>query len=384
MSFDFATAARIIFGNGKIVQLGDLGKECGTRPFILTGSGKSDPEKIFNLIRNIPQDFTEWKVTGEPTIADIENAVALARREKCDYVIGYGGGSVLDSGKAVAIMLTNPGEILDYLEGVGRNQPLTRPAVPCVAIPTTAGTGSEVTRNAVLTVPEKHVKVSMRSPLMLPRIALVDPLLTCTLPADVTAYTGMDALTQVLEPFVSIKSNELTDMLCREGIRRAARSLKHAFVDGNDPQAREDMSFTSLLGGLSLANAGLGMVHGFAGVIGGMFNAHHGAICASLLPAVMEINVNALKEREPDSPKIARYDEIARIFSMEGLPKISIAWTYLQELSEDLKIPRLREMGIAKNDFEAIIAASQKASSTKGNPIVLTTWELRRILDMAY
>jgi alcohol dehydrogenase class IV len=384
MSFDFSTAGRIIFGRETVKQLCNLGNECGQKPIILTGSGKAGVERILLMIESIPQEYTHWIVNGEPTVDDIQKAVKLARNEKCDYVIGFGGGSVLDSGKAVAIMLKNRGHVLSYLEGVGKNKPIMNPSVPYIAIPTTSGTGSEVTRNAVLTVPESRIKVSMRSPLMIPKIALVDPILTCSLPPDITAYTGMDALTQVIEPIVSIKRNELTEIIGKEGIKRVAKSLKKAFENGDNHNAREDMSFASLMGGISLANAGLGMVHGFAGVIGGMFNAHHGAICASLLPAVVEINIKAMLSREPENDALNRYKEIACIFSGKDETELKTTWEFLGQLSHDLIIPHLHELGIKKSDFSSIIAAAKNASSTKGNPIHLTDEELILILEQSY
>lgn len=384
MSFDFSSASRILFGKGFLNKLPELGKENGRKPFVVTGSGKANADLLFDQINKIPQDYIKWVVKGEPAIEDIRRAVDIARRENCDYVIGFGGGSVVDSGKAIAAMLTNSGEIIDYLEGVGKNLPIKNLSAPFIAIPTTSGTGSEVTRNAVLSVPEKKVKVSMRSPLMIPKIALIDPLLTCSLSPEVTAYTGMDALTQVIEPYVSMKRNGFTDIFCMEGIKMAAKSLIRAYHDGNDTDAREDMSWVSLLGGLSLANAGLGMVHGFAGPIGGMFHAPHGAICASLLPAVVEMNIKALLIREPKNEALERYSEIASILSGKENVEISDAWMYLRNLISDLKIPGLRDYGIKKIHFDEIIGSAQNASSTKGNPIALNKEELISILEMAY
>ena len=230
-------------------------------------------------------------------------------------MIGLGGGSAIDAAKAIAALAANGGDPLDYLEVVGRGRSLTQPSLPCIAIPTTAGTGAEVTRNAVLASPEHGIKASLRSATMLPRLALVDPELTYSLPAAVTASTGLDALTQLIEPFTSSKANPLTDALCREGMMRAARSLRTAYEDGRDAAAREDMALASLFGGLALANAGLGVVHGFAGPVGGTFHAPHGAVCAAFLPHVMAVNARALRTRQPGSAALARYDEIARILT---------------------------------------------------------------------
>jgi len=306
-----------------------------------------------------------------------------ARESDCDLVIGFGGGSVLDGGKAIAALLTNGGDPLDYLEVIGRGQPLSQPSAPYIAIPTTAGTGAEVTRNAVLASPEHQVKVSLRSPLMLPRLALVDPELTHSLPPEVTASTGLDALTQVMEPYVSNRANPLTDALCREGMRRAARSLHRAYEQSDDAAAREDMALTSLFGGLALANAKLGAVHGFAGPIGGMFPAPHGAVCARLLPHVMAVNVRALQERSPGSEALRRYDEIARILTgnEEATADDGVAW--VQELCQALQVPSLASYGMTPADLTVVIEKASVASSMQGNPIQLTPDEMREILTQA-
>ena len=235
----------------------------------------------------------------------VRQGVELARREQCDLVIAFGGGSAIDAGKAIAALLANGGELTDYLEVIGKGQPLRHPSVPFIAVPTTAGTGSEVTRNAVLASAEHQVKVSMRSPLMLPRLAVVDPELTLELPPAVTASTGLDALTQLIEPYVSIRANPLTDGFCLEGLRRVSRSLRRAYHAGRDITAREDMSLASLLGGLALANAGLGVVHGFAAPVGGMFHAPHGAICAALLPHGMAHQHPRLPRSRPRKRDVA-------------------------------------------------------------------------------
>jgi alcohol dehydrogenase class IV len=279
--------------------------------------------------------------------------------------------------------MTNTGNVLDYMEIIGEGLALTQASAPFIAVPTTAGTGAEVTRNAVLASPEHHVKVSLRSPLMLPRLALVDPELTYSLPPEITASTGLDALTQLIEPFVSARANPMTDAFCREGMRRAARSLRRAYHHGDDASAREDMSLASLFGGLALANAGLGAVHGFAGVIGGMFNAPHGAICARLLPHVMEINLRALEERRAESDALHRYDEIAQILTGDEKASALDGVTWVREMAEALHIPPLAACGMTQADWPAVIEKSAVASSMKGNPIQLTADEMGEILAKA-
>ena len=326
---------------------------------------------------------TTFSVPGEPTTAIVAEGARQARADGCDVVIGMGGGSAVDAGKAIAALLTNRGDLLDYLEVVGRGKQLGQPPAPYIAIPTTAGTGSEVTRNAVLGVPEQRVKVSLRSPLMLPRVALVDPELTYDLPAAITASTGLDALTQCVEPYVSRQANPLTDAVCREGMMRAARSLARAYHAGGDTAAREDMAVASLCGGLALANARLGAVHGFAAPLGGMFPAPHGAVCARLLPLVMAANVQVLRERQADSPSLARYDDVARILTGNAGARADDGVAWVRALCAELAIPPLAHYGLAEADIPAVVAQAQRASSMQGNPIALTEAELADILRQA-
>jgi alcohol dehydrogenase class IV len=383
MRFEFATATRIIFGPGTLSEVGPLASKMGKRAFIVTGRTPSRAQPLFDLLDKQGIGYECFTISGEPTVEVARAGTELARKTGCDLIIGIGGGSVLDTGKAISALLTNQGDPLDYLEIIGRGQPITRPAAPYIAIPTTAGTGAEVTMNAVLASEEHRQKVSIRSPLMLPHVALVDPALTLDLPPAITATTGMDALTQCLEPYVSNKANPMTDSLAREGITRAARSLRRAYEHGDDSAAREDMAVTSLFGGLSLANAKLGAVHGFAGVLGGMFPAPHGAICARLLPPVMAINVRALRQRQPDSDALRRYDEIARILTGSPTAKAEDGVVWAQELGEALQIPSLSAYGITSADFPTLVEKSASASSMQGNPIRLTPDELQEILIRA-
>src|SRR5437016_5310606 len=313
LRFEFATAPRILFGASALRDVGPIAKGLGHRALILTGRSASRASALNRLLGE--HEIARWTlaIAGEPKIEDVEHGVQLARSEGCDLVIGFGGGSAIDAAKAVAALTTNGGEVLDYLEVIGRAKPLTNPPLPVIAVPTTAGTGAEVTRNAVLASPEHRVKVSLRSPLMLPKVALVDPELTYELPAGLTASTGLDALTQLIEPYVSCKANPLTDAICVEGIRRVARSLRRVFENAADKSSREDMALASLFGRLALANAGLGAVHGFASPIGGMFAAPHGAVCAALLKHVAAVNVQALRQRHPECEALRRFDEIARL-----------------------------------------------------------------------
>ncbi len=312
-------------------------------------------------------------------MADIVAGVEVARSFGAELIIAFGGGSALDAGKAIAAFATNHGDVFDYLEVIGRAQPLANPSLPVIAVPTTAGTGSEVTRNAVLASPEHGVKVSVRSPSMLPRVALVDPTLTYTMSPAVTAATGLDALTQLIEPFVSVRANLMTDAFCREGLHHAARALLPAVRRG-DHTARGEMSFASLCGGLALANAGLGAVHGFAGPFGGMFGAPHGAVCAALLPEVCAANVRALRKRVPDHRSLQRYREIATILTGSDDATIEDAIAHLRSLITGFEIPPLSTYGFTAAHIPELVEKARVASSMKANPIVLLVSELSAIL----
>ena len=381
MRFEFATATRILFGPGSVTEVAPAAAALGRRALLVTGRDAERSAPLRERLNTQGVATVTIGVAGEPTVETVRANVQRAREEACDLIIGLGGGSVLDTGKAIAALLTNGGDPLDYLEVVGRGRALIKPSAPYLAIPTTAGTGAEVTRNAVLTSPDHHVKVSLRSPFMFPRLAVIDPELTHSLPPDVTASTGLDALAQLIEPFVSNSANPLTDALCREGMRRAARSLRLVYENGSDAAAREDMALASLFGGLALANAKLGAVHGCASPLGGLFPAPHGAICARLLPHIMDANVRALQTHAEGSP--TRYAEIARILT--GRPDASIAdgIEWVRSLCTDLKIPGLGRYGLTEAGIPSVVAEAQRASSTKGNPVTLSDRELAAVLRQA-
>lgn len=381
LSFEFATAQRILFGAGKLNELSAQIDQQARRVLLVRGRSSDAIPRVKQIISDVNLPVTEVEIHGEPTITTIREGLEAA--QGCDLVIGLGGGSVIDAGKAIAALLTNPGNPLDYLEVIGKGQPLVNAPLPYIAIPTTAGTGAEVTRNAVLESVEYRVKVSLRSPLMLPRLALVDPELTYSLPAETTATSGLDALTQLVEPLVSVKANPLTDAICREGLSHATSALRRAYHDASDRGAREAMSLASLCGGLALANAALGAVHGFAGPLGGMLHAPHGALCARFLPLVMEANIQALQARQSEHPALARYAEIARILTGEkdATPLDGAAWTW--ELVDEFQIPRLSAYGMTPADFPEAVHKTQQANSFKGNPIVLDEKELTAILEKA-
>jgi alcohol dehydrogenase class IV len=379
-AFEFATAARIVFGPGTALELPAMVAGWGDRAVVVTGSR---PDRHGELIATLPMDAVIVTVSGEPTVDVARDAVAAARDHGAQAVLSVGGGSVIDVGKTVAMLLGNGGDPLDYLEVVGRGQPITRPSVPFAAVPTTAGTGAEVTMNAVLASPEHGRKASIRARSMLPALALVDPLLTLDCPPGVTASSGLDALTQCLEPLVSRNRTPITDALAADGLQQAAAGLRAAYTDGTDVTARTAMARCSLFGGMSLANAKLGAVHGFAGVIGGLLPVAHGAICAALLAPVTEANVRALRERDPDNPALAAYRRAAALLTGDPEATVEDGVEWIARTVGLLGIAGLAAGGLDPALVDDIVVKTGSSSSTKGNPIELTQEELHRALVSA-
>ncbi|MDX1953740.1 MAG: iron-containing alcohol dehydrogenase [Verrucomicrobiota bacterium] len=381
--FEFATAARILFGCGKLRTLPDLCATFGSSLLLVTGKNKERHQETITALKTNGYAVSHFVVEREPTVELVLNGARVAGETKVHLVVALGGGSVIDAGKAIAALATNNFDFYRHAELVGKGEPLKTAPLPLIAIPTTAGTGAEVTRNAVIGVPDQRLKVSLRSPLMLPRIALIDPELTFSLPPEITASTGMDALTQLIEPFVSERANPVTDALCRNGIQKAAAALPRACCE-EDRGAREEMSLASLFGGMALANAGLGAVHGFAAPIGGMYpGMAHGTICAALLPAVMEINIREL-QRQQRSDLLERFAEVTQLLTSmkEKSPEAGVAW--LRNLTKCLKIPTLKALGVREQDFETICSRAMQASSMKANPVRLGPEQLKEILERAY
>lgn len=370
-----------MFGAGSLARLPAWRGELGERALLVTGKNGRE-ERAAALLREAGVAVVKYSVAGEPTVADAETGAVLGRAERCEWVLGLGGGSALDAGKAIAALMTNTGPALDYLEVIGQGRPLERASAPFVAAPTTAGTGAEATRNAVLLSPEHGVKASLRHRSMLPRLALIDPELALTVPATVTAATGMDALTQLLEAFVCTRANTMTDALCAMGIVKAARALRRVVADGGDLAARSDMALAALFSGMALANAGLGAVHGFAAPLGGRFGIAHGAVCAALLPAVWEVNLAAARERGvPGCVERFRQAAVWLTGDAGAAPEDGVAW--LRELARDLRIATLDALGVGAADWEELIPLARRASSMKANPVVLTDAELRGCLERA-
>ena len=397
--FEFATAARVVFGCGTAarvraaLQLRELLDQRGDAPaLIVAGASDRFSAPLAESLKQAGVDSVTYHCAGgEPSVATAEAAIALAKEHACGAVIAIGGGTPVDTGKCVAAVLTNGGptpDLYDFLEVVGRARPLTSRCAPFVAVPTTAGPGAEVTKNSVLEAGDR--KVSMRHPYMLPDVAVIDPELTLNLPKDVTAHTGLDALTQCLEPYVSNASNPLVDAIALEGVKIGARSLLRAYENGpNDLRAREDMCLCSYYGGLSLANAKLGAVHGFSGTLGGLLHAPHGAICAALLPHCCAINVEALEGRvTAEDPACAekyleRYAQIARTVTDDPGATVAEGVAALAALVKACGVPGLGAFGLTEGDFDDVVAKSKESSSMKGNPVALSDEELKDMLRRA-
>ena len=383
MTFELATAARIAFGPGRVAEVPQEVQALGiSRVLLVTGRDPSRSLPLREALSARGVSAVSWRVAGEPDVEGVREATALARSEGCQGVVSLGGGSAIDLGKAVAGLLGNGAQDpLEHLEVVGRARPLLCPAMPFVAIPTTAGTGSEVTRNAVLSA--AGTKASLRSPHLLPRLAVVDPDLLAGAPGAVLTASGLDALSQLVEPYLSARANPLTDALAAEGMRRSARSLRPACLSGLDASRREDLALASLFGGLCLANAGLGAVHGFAAPAGAALGAPHGALCAALLAPCLTVNLRALRARAAGHPAVGRFAEVARWLTgrPEAAAEDGIAW--VEGLCRDLGVRGLAALGLSKAGAADLVARAKLASSMRANPIALTDAELSEIVERA-
>ncbi len=379
LNFEYSTAAKIVFGSGKAGILPQLLKEFDRKVLLVTGKDIRRHEFLIHALEKENFEVTFFAIHKEPSTEIVSEGAELLREKGCTVVVGLGGGSVIDGAKAIAALAPNKGSLIDYLEVIGRGKILKKNPLPFFALPTTAGTGAEVTKNAVILSPEHNVKVSLRSDLMFPRMAIIDPELTVSMAPEITATTGMDALTHLLESFVSNQSNPFIDTLCREGIRRISASLATAYDDGSNLAAREDMAFAAMLGGMALANVKLGAVHGFAGPMGGMYPVPHGAVCAALLPAVMEINIKALDELNQNQ-WLGKYNEVAQILTGNPEAKATDGIQWAKKMMDKLKIPHLSVFGLSVANFPILVEKAKNASSMKGNPVLLSDEQLMKVL----
>lgn len=369
MRSEFVTAGQVVLGAGVAADVPGLVAGLGSRVLVVAGRS-ADVSALHGA--------TVHRHRGEPDVAAVRAAVDIAREVRPDVVVGWGGGSVLDLAKCVAVLAPGTSDVLDHLEVVGRGLPLPDGALPVVAVPTTAGTGAEVTANAPVRVPERGVKASLRGRAMLPAVAVVDPLLTLGCPPALTAASGADALTQSLEAFTTPYATPLTDPLARDGLVRAGRSLRRAVEHGDDVDARTDLSVAALLSGMALANSKLGAVHGLAAALGGRLGAPHGQVCAAVLAATTAANVAALART--DAPGLARYDAAAVALTGRPGARAGDAVAWLADLVAALGVPGLGELGLARDDVPDVVADALAASSTRGNPVALTADELTDVV----
>ncbi len=386
-SFDFNSTPKIIFGSGKLKLLPGILEEFGNTVLLVTGQRSfTQSEHWDKLLLRFESARVHWNhfiVQGEPSPEVIDECTATSRSSAIDAVVAIGGGSVLDAGKAVSAMLKQPGSVIDYLEGVGTKSP-TGNKVPFIAVPTTSGTGSEATKNAVISkVGKGGFKKSLRHDNYVPDIALVDPELTVSCPASVTAASGMDAFTQLLESYVSTNANPVTDALAIQGVRKVRDGLERAVKNGNDLQARENMALAALLSGITLANAGLGTVHGFASSIGGIFDIPHGLVCARLMGPVNKLTIEKLRASKDGAEGLYRYARIGKLFS-ENKNKtdeyyIDTLLNVIENWTTSLGLKGLSEYGIKKSDLPEIAAKT----GNKYNPVPLSQDELTEALSMA-
>lgn len=383
--FELFGVGRIVFGPGEFARVGAFALPLGKRALVISNAHDETNAALAARLAGAGVPSVIVPQQGEPTVADVEHALDAARGAGCDLVIGIGGGSAIDAAKAVAGLITNGGMPLDYMEVVGKGQKLTKPAAPWIAIPCTAGTGAEATRNAVIGYPEKGFKASLRSEHLLARVALIDPELMVRVRPEVTARCGMDALCQCIEAYTSTGASAMTDPLALDGVRRAGRSLKRAFDEGSDIGAREDMALAALFSGIALTNAGLGAVHGFAAPLGASFPVPHGTVCAALLPPVIAANARLLRDQQ--HPALARYATLGRILADNGAladaDAIEALVRLTADLARELRIPRLGTFGIAEEHVPDIVAAARKSSSMRYNPVTLGDADLAGILTSA-
>lgn len=386
LRFEFLNTPQIVFGKGRFQEIGDLLSQYGKR-ILIAGS-----ESAFSQIKERFEAIISKKkisyeiifIKGEPDIHQIDSGVELGIKQKADAVLGIGGGSAVDAGKAIAGLISNGGSAKDYMEVIGKGSKITKQPLPYIAIPTTAGTGSEVTKNAVVLSKEDGLKTSIRSPLLIPKVALIDPELMVNVSPEVTAYCGLDALTQLLESYTSIKSQPITDSLAILGIRRIIKSLIFVYENGDDVSSREDIAFAALLSGICLANAGLGAVHGFASPIGGMLGIPHGVVCGALLAPVIEENIRQMVAEIPFNETLAKYATLGELLVDLVFEDIREAADrvieYTEQISRILKIPKLSKYGLTEKYFDKIIEKAKISSSMRYNPVKLSDEALHRIL----
>lgn len=390
-AFEFCSVGRIIFGRGEFARIGELAAEMGAAAMVVSNAGErrdgGPVDRLGELLAAAGVRHELYRQRGEPRVVDVEQALQIARKARANLVIGLGGGSAIDAAKAVAGLLTNGGGPLDYMEVIGKGRKITRRAAPWIAVPTTAGTGAEVTRNAVIASPEKHFKASIRGAELLASVVIVDPKLGAPVRAEITARAGADALCQLIESYTSNRAQPITDALGARGMALAARSLLKAYRAGADLDAREDMAMAALLGGITLSNAGLGAVHGFAAPLGANFPVPHGTVCGTLLPHVMRANIAALRRESPDHAALSRYAAVGRTLTgrcgLGDAGAIDAGLIFVEELIGNLELPPLGEFGLAHDRVGEMVELAARSSSIRYNPVKLSDDILAEVLSAA-
>ncbi len=381
--FQFMTATRIIFGEGALQSSLSIINQFGYSVLLVTGRDTQRAIPILNYLKAQGMRYQHVAITGEPNITMVEETAILGRKFKPDMVIAIGGGSVLDMGKALAAIIPNHGDVYDYVEVVGRNVPLKAKPLHFIAIPTTASTGSEVTRNAVLKSGQDKVKVSLRSPDMLADVAIVDPTLTYDTDPYTSGRGAMDAFTHLMEAYVCGEPNPLTDMVCEEGLRRLSCSVI-AGCKHNDHKARSDLSFVALLGGMAITNAKLGAAHGLAAALGGKLDAPHSVITARLAPHVMQENIDAAK-KAGRTDVINRYRKLAQLVTGRTNANEHDGVLWVKMVLDKLELPSLGQFGVCQTSFEQVASDALKSVAIKGNPLPLNherlTYILKQVCD---
>lgn len=387
--FSLSRLPEIHFGPGVLRLAPELVRRYGQRVLLVTGARSFRQSPWFDALiaefGRLDCAWREWRVETEPSPQQVDDAARAYRHEDIEVVLAIGGGSVLDAAKAVAGILPAGCSVMDYLEGVGPELPYAGPALPFIAVPTTAGTGSEATKNAVLSVQGKDgFKKSFRHELLVPRHAVVDPLLLASCPPALIAANGMDAFTQLLESFVSLRSNPLVDALTWSGLVAVRDSLLIWYRHGAEAtEAHASMAYAALVSGISLAQAGLGSVHGMASPLGAFYPVPHGVACGTLVARATAMNIAALLDREPHNPALEKYAQVGRLMvrdeSLASVAAREALVRILDEWTELLTLPRLATYGVESADLPRVVAHS-RGSSMKTNPVELTDAELQKIL----
>ncbi len=383
--FQFVRLPKIYFGNGKIADLPGIIKMYGNSVILVTGKhsfiSSTHAENLFHEFEMNGIKYQNVIISEEPSPDVIDQSVRRFKNEDIKVIVGIGGGSVLDAGKAISAMMYRTEPVKDFLEGVGNKEhPGTK--VPFIAIPTTSGTGSEATKNAVISQIGPHgFKRSLRHDNLVPDIAVVDPELTLNCPQAITAASGMDCFTQLTEAYLSDKSNEYTDALAMEGLKAIKSSLVRSYIQGKDTDARAEMSFAALTSGICLTNAGLGVVHGFASSIGGMYDIPHGVICGTLMATSNEINVRELRKSENNTAALKKYACLGKLFLEEAGKSddyyIDGLIQYLHKLTYDFQLPGLKNYSLKEKDIELICTITE----IKNNPVKLALEDLIEIVS---